>query len=110
MSGIVIPVTPEFVSWRQRTALDGVDYLLDFDWNDRDSTWLLAMRKADGTLLRAGAVIDVIRPLLPSPTLDMPQGIMVAIDLSGDSTRPGLNDLGTRVLLKYYSVGQYEAL
>lgn len=106
MSGSVIPVSPEYVSWRQRTALDGVEYLFDFNWNDRNGSWSISMYKADGTPLRNGVVIDIQRPLFPSPTLDMPKGVMVAIDLSGSGESPTLTDFGKRVILKYYSVDQ----
>ena len=110
MSGTIIPVTTSLVSWRQRTSIDGRDYLLDFLWNDRNGTWTISLSKEDGTPLRSGIPITLQRPLFPAPTLDMPRGTMVAIDLSNTSVEATLTDLGTRVILKYYSLEQIAEL
>lgn len=105
MAGLVIPVFPELESWKQRTSLDGTDYVLSFTWNARAERWSLILYDASENLLRAGTLVDSFTNLLFSPSEDMPQGVLAAIDLQGMNRAPDLDTFGASVILKYYPPG-----
>lgn len=74
----------------QRTPLDGVDFILIFDWNIRANQWSLDIRTGDGVDIITGIAIislwDVLRSL---SALNRPLGRIVWTG----SAPPGLEDL-----------------
>ena len=99
-----IPCTPNGAScWTQRTALDGVDFNLKFDWYQRDGHWRLSIADAQGVAIRSGIVVAV-NELLLRGVVDprRPRGELAVVDATdANDTDPGFGDLGARFRLIY---------
>lgn len=101
---IEIPVATDTPLYTQRVTLDGIEYVLKFDWNDRENRWYLSLYDVSETPLATGIKIVSNWPLLRRFTsANMPPGSLMAADLSpqgGES--PMYADLGVRVKLLYF--------
>lgn len=93
-----------------QVELDGVTYTLGLQWNERDGAWYLSISTAEGELLVAGRKV-VLDALLLSRYRDarLPRGALMAIDTSGELEEPGLEDLGVRVKLLYFTEAERAA-
>jgi hypothetical protein len=100
---IEIPVAFDTPLYTERVTLDGVEYLLKFDWNDRENRWYLGLFSVTGSPLATGIKIVANWPLLRKIRGEnMPPGVLSAVDLSplnGES--PTYSELGARVKLVY---------
>ena len=105
---ITIPIveTPFF---RETVTLSGTEYVLDFQYNQREDRWYLSLYDVDGLPIYVG------RKIVPSVPLfrkcadpRAPIGALIAQTLTADDTAPGLDELGTtkRVSLVYYEPGE----
>lgn len=104
-----IPCLPRGVScWTQRTALDGVDFNLRFDWYQRDGHWRLSVRDAADVPIRTGLVLVIDTPLLAGVVdARRPRGELAVIDTTGArDADPGFADLGSRFLLLYATAAE----
>lgn len=104
MAAFAVPCAPGGAShWTQTTALDGVDFVLTFDWNQRMGRWTLTLADAGGTVLRAGMVLVVNTRLLRGlVTPGRPAGELTVVDTLGrGDADPGFADLGARFQLAY---------
>ena len=101
---IEIPVPQDVPLFSERITLDGIEYLFQFDWNDRAQRWYLAIFTIDEKPLKTGIKVVANWPLLLRSTdARLPQGTLIAADLSplqGES--PTFQELGTRVRLMYF--------
>lgn len=100
---INIPVQQDVAAWTQRTAIDGVDYRLDFAWNGRDGAWYLNLSDIDGNALVCGIKLVTNRPLLARfhHIEGVPAGELIAFDGSETIYWAGYNELGAGVDLIY---------
>lgn len=101
---VTIPLRTDLPHYDLQVELDGATYGLEFLWNPRSEAWSMTISSADGTVLAAGlrVVVDwAIGKRLKDATL--PPGVFMAQDTSGERRDPGLEDLGRRVLLLYFS-------
>jgi hypothetical protein len=99
-----IPCTPGgSAAWTQRTALDGVDFILSFDWNGRMSRWMFSLADAEGVAVVSGKALNVNTQLLRGVVdTRRPPGELAVIDTQQrDDTDPGFDDLGARFRLVY---------
>lgn len=100
----IIPVALDNPLWRQRITLDGVNYIMRFDYNQREERWYMSLYSDAGAALALGVKVVCNFPLLMryAGREGYPQGMIVAIDLSGERGRsPTLAELGRRVKLHY---------
>ena len=108
----LVPCVPGGVSrWSQRTALDGRDYLLTFDWCQRDGRWRLDVADADGVAIVSGVTL-VTRghPLAGVIDTRRPAGDLVVVDATGaNDLDPGFADLGARFRLVYFTAAELRA-
>ncbi len=107
---LVIPVfdVPSFV---EGLTIEGVNYQLRMDWNYRGQFWQMSWYDRDGALLVAGIKVVINYPLLdPYKYLPIPQGEMLALDASDPYARIEDGDLGTRVVLVYFTEAEYAAI
>lgn len=110
-----IPCAPGGVAfWQQRTALDGVDYLMTFRWSQREGVWSLDIADLDGVAIVSGLVLVVGVSLLRGVVdTRRPAGELVVVDTSGASDRdPGFDDLGApgaRFVLAYFTAAELAA-
>lgn len=110
----VIPTSRELSSYTQRTQIDGRDYLLRFQFNQRIGRWSMDVFDQDedpiahGLALRTGAQIG--RGIRDTR---FPPGALMVIDqvalTAQESRDPGLFELGDRFLLTYFTAEEVEA-
>lgn len=107
---VVIPLAPSIPFQRFTTTLDGVPYVFDAKWNGRAEVWTLDILDEDEEPIRVGirVVLGAVlgRRGAALPDSRMPTGFLVAIDLSGAGVDAGLDDLGERVQVHYYSADE----
>lgn len=107
-----VPCTPDGAShWTQRSTLDGRDYLLTFDWNQRDGSWSLAVADQDGATIATGRRLSTGFPLLREVRdARRPPGELVVVDTLASDTRepedPSFASLGARHALVYLAAGE----
>lgn len=104
-----VPCTPDGAAlWTQRTALDGVDFVLGFDWQGRQGHWAFTLSDASGEPIRSGIILTSGAVLLRG-VLDprRPKGELIVLDLSGKGdVDPGFSDLGTRFAVVYLDASE----
>jgi len=102
-TGVAIPTDASGArSFRQRTSLDGHEYVLTFDWNERSSAWFFSLADTDETPLLSGKKITVGTDLLGAllgPA--RPPGQIICLEVSGLPVDPGLTSLGDTHELLY---------
>ncbi len=103
MSVLIIPVIPSLPCYRFGITIEGAQYLFDLTWNDRDAAWYLDVRNVDESAIVVGIRI-VLGTFLGRLCQAAPftTGVLVAIDTSNQSKEATLDDLGTRVSLRYF--------
>lgn len=103
MADLIIPTFPSLPSYRQRTVLDGVEYVLDFRFAEREARWYLDLRKSTGELLSGSIKLVSNFELLASrrTNADIPPGELVVLDLRPTPADPGFDELGDVVALIY---------
>ncbi len=107
-----IPCTPAGASrWTQRTTLAARDYLLTFEWSQRDGGWRLTVEDQDGVAITSGRRLSTGYPVLRG-VLDArrPPGDLVVVDTLASDTRapedPTFSSLGARHTLVYLDPGE----
>jgi hypothetical protein len=92
--------------YSQRTTLDGRDFNLLFQYNDRQATWRLSVLDEEGSPIASGrrivCNINLFRFIGHNPLA--PPGELYAIDTTDDDSPPGVDELGIgkRVQLLYF--------
>jgi len=103
---LTIPTTPGVPFYKQKTRLDGVDYILWFRYSQREDRWYLSIYDAGETPILLGLKLVLNWPLLQAYRYNplLPPGEIVAMGLTTDDSPPGLNELGEaqRVQLTYF--------
>lgn len=106
----IVPVITDQVLYQQVTTLDGVDFVLTFALNLRDSYWYVDVADQDGVPIATGIKIvvnwDLLRRCIDERR---PKGQLIAIDTTGQGLDPGPDDFGTRVQLLYLSEAEVQA-
>lgn len=86
----------------QRATLDGRDYVLRFDWNQRDGHWFLGIYDPNGAPIITGIKLVSNCRLLGARTETLrPPGELLVLDLQTPVVDPGFVDLGARHALVY---------
>lgn len=112
MSLLIIPIQEGVPSWRQRTPLDGTDYLLDFFWNDRAKAWYLSVLTVDGDPIICGKKIVCSMPTFKRKRYDdrLPPGEIVCIDWNDKIDVPQFDDLNRSATLYYFDQEEITSL
>jgi hypothetical protein len=106
---VEIPIPADTPHFTERVTLDGAAYTLEFRWNEREASWRFSLGTADGTPIAVGLKVR------PSYVLSLgwriadarrPPGVFAVIDTSGANAPPGLNDLGNRVRVVYFTADE----
>ncbi len=108
-----LPLDAEAPHSRRSVQLEGVSYLIDLDWNERNEAWFVSVYLDD-----AGPtpIVQGFRVVIGSPVLrrvrtpPRPPGDILFIDTSGEDLDPGRDDVGARVQGLYYERADIEAL
>lgn len=107
---ITIPIDNVSPRFLQGVDLDGVSFILAFEWNDRDSTWSLNLLDSESNPIITGVGLRVGLPLLTRYTgIAGPAGVLEVIDTTGKGLDPGFADLGERVQLLYTPIAEIPA-
>lgn len=97
----LIPLAVDTPLYSLRVTLDGQEYVLEFDYAERENRWYLSVSDVNENTLATGIKLVSNWPLLRQrvdPAL--PPGDLFAFDpVEGDA--PGFLDLGRSVLLYY---------
>ncbi len=98
-----IPVLENTASWQQRTALDGTDYILEFNWNGRGGAWYLSILDLDGNAIVRSIKLVSNWPLLRRRRDErLPPGELMMYDATGEISSAGYDQLGRQVTLNYF--------
>lgn len=101
---VVVPLRNGLPFFDVQAQLDGVTYTLELRWNVRATAWFLnVLDEAEQNVFLAGLKLVANFPLAAYVTGRSPPGALVCVDTSGQGADPGLNDLGARHQLLYYS-------
>ena len=102
MLAIQVPEDTPF--WSQRVTLDGREYLLRGEWNQRAGFWYLGVSDAEEDPIvaprKAVADWDLLKGVTDSRR---PPGALVCVDFSGAGADPGFRDFTGRVALVYFT-------
>ncbi len=105
---VTIPLRNDIPDYDLQVELDGQTYGIEMHWNFRSLQWAMSLFDAEGVAvaLNIGVVVDfpLARRVQRS---EMPPGVFIAVDTTGQNTDPGFSDLGTRVQLLYMSPGEF---
>lgn len=101
---IILPVIPSIPHYTFETVIDDVGYEFEMRWNGRDSAWYMSIFDSDNIviILNAKVVLGAYIGRRANNNL-MYHGAFVAIDTTKQGRDAGLDDLGTRVEIRYYS-------
>jgi hypothetical protein len=106
MAVLAIDNKTSLLNYEQLVQLDGVEYLLRFQWLEREMAWYMQFLDQDGVELAVGVRIVVDYPFLrrfKDPRL--PPGTLIALDTSLQRKEIEASDeLGDRVKLVYITV------
>lgn len=84
-----------------RTTLKGQEYILLFDWHDRESRWYMTVLDAAGNVVTAGIKLLSNWPLYSRETLPQaPHGQFIVAD--PDALPAQLADFGQRTKLLFF--------
>lgn len=104
----IVPTRENSATYRQRTALDGRDYILTFTFNQREWRWYLDIEDQNALPILSGYKLCANENILQCVTdLRRPPGVLVAMDMRStgltptEPRDPGYEELGDRVKLVY---------
>lgn len=106
-----IPLIPSEPFYSFTTTLDGTDYQFDVRWNARDGAWYFDLLTVEDEMIRAGNKIVLgASPGGLSADAEFPAGLFLVLDTSGDGRDATFDDMGTRVLMYFYTDAEINAL
>jgi hypothetical protein len=99
-------------NYRFGTTLNNTAYVIDVRWNADDSSWYMDFFAEDGETVLATGIRIVLGTYLGRHKWVPPftAGVFVAYDLSGQRKDPGFDDLGTRVVVRYFTAEEVFAI
>lgn len=98
---VIIPTDPTIVSYVQTTDIDGTEYRVRLDWNERTASWYLSLYDADeNPLLLGRKVLNRFSVLDGFSYKAVPQGVLVSFDKS-TIEKPNRDELGGSAQLAF---------
>lgn len=105
-----LPIDAESPNYRLSTTLDGQSVIFDLRWNSREEAWFLNLLDNDETPIVEGIKVILGMFLGRRTTSErMLPGRLVVEDLSGQNLDATIDDLGTRVIIYYFTEAELEA-
>ena len=88
--------------------LDGSTFLFVFYWSEREAAWYFDLQTAEAEQILSSRKVVLDTPLLARHRSKraLPAGELFAVDSSDEGKRPGFEDLGTRVVLHYFTAAE----
>lgn len=105
---VLLPLIPSEPFYSFTTTLAEVEYLIGVRWNTREASWYYDISTVEGEVLRAGNKF-LLGSFAPNraASADMPQGLFVVEDTSGENTDATFEDLGVRVICYFYTYEEW---
>lgn len=103
MTASLIPLRNDAPFFDVRVILSEDEYVLSFNWNERESAWYMSLFDSLSVPIKEGVRLSVGNALLRSLTYSprRPPGDFIVLDTSNKDIDPGLTDLGQRVIVVY---------
>jgi len=103
----LIPTSTTLPYYEFEVELDGVEFKLEFRYNDRDSSWYMTVLDSQDALLRAGIRVVLNWSLLRLwADVTAPDGALQTVNEGKVLLPPTLNQLGAEVLLTYLDAAE----
>lgn len=104
-----LPLRPSIGQYEFTTVLGGLPFLIGVRWNARAAKWIMDIYTVTREPIRVGIAI-VLGAWLGRRCVDerFPPGIMIASDTTGEDVDATFDDLGTRVVVDFYTFDEYE--
>jgi hypothetical protein len=105
MPAVRLPLSPSNPNYGFAIDLAGITYSLGFRWNERDAAWYMDVVDVDGKMVAAGLklVLGQWVGFRHVAVPNFPRGVFILGDSSGQNVDAGLDDLGARVQVTFYS-------
>lgn len=107
---ILIPFQPSVPSYRMSVAIEATNFVLDVYYNERDSAWYFDLLDSEESPIISGVKVVLGTPLLRTVDERAPGGVWIAHDTTNSGVEAGLDDLGGRVVVEYYTEAEARAL
>lgn len=106
-----LPLVPSVGRYDFSTVLDGTTYGVEVYWNAREEAWYLDLLTDEDVPIRTGVKV-VLGSALGRRSVSplFPRGVLLAVDLSGEERDAAFDDLGTRVVVYFYTAADLGAL
>lgn len=99
-----IPIIYDQPRFKIRTVLDEIELVLFFNFNTREEKWFLDIQNSNEESVKSGLPLNVDQELITQfKDIELPPGSLFLYDASENHLECGLNDLGDRCKLIYYS-------
>lgn len=104
--------TNNLPSYTETVTLDGIAYILRFDWNSRDETWRMSIATAGGENIVVGLkVLPGVNMTARFKDTRLPTtGSFVCFNIKDSVNPPGRNDLVEEVQIWFLSEAEVDAL
>lgn len=102
---IQLPFTSTSANYDLRTVIDDVPYTFETRWNGFDKAWYVNIYEDDGTLIVPS--VKLVLGCYLAKTVShrlFRTGVFVVVDTSGKRRDATIDDLGTRVQVRRYTV------
>lgn len=91
------------------TTLDGDQFIFETIWNDREESWRLSILSGSGVRIVSGLKLITSRTInLEYRYNQTPKGYLICI-INSDG-RPTFDDLGSSVILTYFTAEEVDGL
>lgn len=101
---VTLPLRSDLPHYSFTVTLDGGTYGFRFWWNYSCSAWVMDLSDSNGDPIVTGVRVKVDWPLFARyADSRLPPGQLIAQDTTGAQQDPGLEDLGSRVVLLYFT-------
>jgi uncharacterized protein DUF6983 len=98
MATLTIPVRNDIYFYRQFVTLDNEEYIMVFDYNQREDSWYLSIEDDVLNGIRLSGNNDILDQY---HYLEVPPGELKIVDQDGLGREPNRDNFGDRVILTY---------
>ena len=106
-----LPTSTDLAYYEFEVELDGVEFKMEFRFNDRDDSWYMTLLDSEDAVLRAGIRVVLSWALLRLwAEATRPDGEIISVNQGDVTAPPTLNQLGAEVVLTYFDETEIAAL
>lgn len=102
MAFFIVPTFTDTDDYDETVDLDGVKYVLAFQYNARNDSWYMSISDRSENLIVAGIrLVTAVSLLGRARDSRLPPGVIFMMDTTNAGIDAGFADIGQRVLLIY---------